>query len=134
MGFMYLGIDYGLKHIGLSISEGNFAEPKETLHPKNLDDAVNQVANKVKEWGIKKIILGISEGKSKERSLSMGNRLKEKTGLEVIFVDETLSSKEAQKLPKNHRYEEHSLSASIILQRFLDDLGGENISDLSYTS
>ncbi len=131
---MYLGVDYGLKHIGLAISEGSFSEPRETIHPKNSNEAINLVAKKVVEWGVKTIVVGLSEGKSKERSLGFGCQLAKKTGLRTEYVDETLSTKEVEKLPRNKHHEEHSLSASIILQRYLDDLAGENSGGLSYNT
>lgn len=131
---MYLGIDYGLSHIGLATSEGSFATPKETLHTKKVTEAIGLLEEKIHKWGTKTIVIGLSEGKSKMRALSFGRLLGDKTGLEVIYVDETLSSKEAQALPKNKRHEEHSLSAAIILQRFLDNLGDEKDRDLSYTT
>lgn len=131
---MYLGIDYGLSHIGLATSEGSFATPQETLHTKKVTMALELLKKKIKEWGIKTIVLGLSEGQSKARSLSFGRLLKDETGLEVAYVDETLSSKEAQAMSKSKRHEEHSLSAAIILQRFLDNLSDEKTTDLSYTT
>lgn len=131
---MYLGIDYGLKHIGLATAEGSFSEPRESLHPKNVAEAAVLVAKKVSDWGIKIIVIGVSEGKSKDQALHFGHRLEATTGLEVKFIDETLSTNEAKKLLTTKHHDDHSLSAAIILQRYLDDLADEKIGDLSYTT
>lgn len=131
---MYLGIDYGLKHIGLATAEGSFSEPRESLHPKNVAEAATLVAKKASDWGVKTLVVGVSEGKSKDQALIFGHRLKEITGLEVRFVDETLSTNEAKRISKNKLVDDHSLSAAIILQRYLDDLADEKIGDLSYTT
>lgn len=131
---MYLGIDYGLKHIGLATAEGSFSEPRESLHPKNDAEAAALVAKKASDWGVKTLVVGVSEGKSKDLAVTFGRRLEEMTGLEVKFVDETLSTNEAKKISKTKSFDDHSLSAAVILQRYLDDLAGEKISDLSYTT
>lgn len=104
---MILGIDYGPKNIGLAISEGFIAEPLKTAH------SLSEVKKIIDDLKIKKIIVGISEGKSQKQAEEFGNDLKNMLGLPVEFVDETLTSYEAGE--KNH-----SKAAAIILQRYLD--------------
>ena len=105
---MILGIDYGLKNIGLAISEGSITEPYKTV------SGLKEIENIVKKLAITKIIVGISEGKSKQRALGFGKKLGSVLGLPVEYVDETLSTYEAG--PKAH-----AKAAAIILQRYLDE-------------
>ncbi len=105
---MILGIDYGLKNIGLAISEGSVAEPYKTV------SGLKEIEIIVKKLEITKIIVGVSEGKSKQRALAFGKKLGAMLRLEIEYVDETLSSYEAG--PKAH-----AKAAAIILQRYLDE-------------
>lgn len=118
---MILGIDYGLRHLGLAISEGEIAQPLATVGIKNLQEGIREVAKKTKELGIDLIVVGISEGKSKARSLAFGARLTDMLRLPVEYIDETLSSHEAESIGIRIAKEKtHARAAAIILQRFLD--------------
>lgn len=106
---MILGIDYGPKNIGLAISEGFIAEPYEVIHhPEALKDIITKLK-------INKIIVGVSEGQSRELAQDFGKNLQSVIGLPIEFVDETLTSFEAG--DKNH-----AKAAAFILQRYLDNL------------
>ncbi len=111
---MILGIDYGLKNIGLATSEGSLAEPLTTIVISNQGSGVRAIGEITKKYQIDKIVVGVSEGKSKERATGFGKKLENVLGLPVEFVDETLSSYEAGG-------KDHSKAAAIILQRYLDD-------------
>ena len=106
---MILGIDYGPKNIGLAISEGFIAEPLKVVH------SLEEIKKVITELNIEKIIVGISEGKSRELAEKFGNELQSVVGLPVEFVDETLTTHEAGD-------KEHSKAAAIILQRYLDNV------------
>ncbi len=45
----YLGIDYGKKRIGLSISDGMLASPFKTLTVNSLQDAYSQVTSVIEK-------------------------------------------------------------------------------------
>ncbi len=104
---MILGIDYGPRNIGLATSLGEVAQPYGVVHK------LSQIETIVKEQGITKVVVGVSEGKSKVAALNFGKKLQSMLRLPVEFVDETLSSHEAG--PKAH-----AKAAAIILQRYLD--------------
>lgn len=118
---MILGIDYGLVHIGLATSQGNFATPVETLMVKSPSQAIKEISLKVKLWGIDQVVIGISEGKSKNRAIGFGKKLETVLRLKVNFVDETLSSAQAKPAKREEKEREHSRAAAIILQRWLDN-------------
>lgn len=121
----YLGIDFGLRKIGLAISEGTLASPWQILEVKNFADSVDKVLKVVEEGKFQKIIVGLPEGK-------MGKNVKgfikalEKNGISVEFADETLSSQKAkqtmilQGTSKKKRRLEDAYSAAEILQNYLD--------------
>jgi len=118
-----LGIDYGLRNIGLAVSEGDFATPIGTVKVKNVKEALTAVSQIVSKWDISKIVVGVSEGKSKASALAFGTKLKSMLTLPLDYIDETLSSHEARTLRTKNRLEkdkEHAQAAAVILQRWLD--------------
>ncbi len=123
---MILGIDFGLKNIGLAISEGQIAQPKETIHVSSLPQAIKEIENRVQKWQIDKVVVGISEGKSRDQALAFGRRIESVLQLKVEYVDETLSSFEATNRKMTDKSKEHAKAAAIILQRYLDNLKLEN--------
>lgn len=114
---MILGIDYGLAHIGLAISEGEIAEPWGTL--KN--SQIGQIGQICKKLNVTTIVVGVSEGKSGERARNFGKKLEDVLRLPVRFVDETLTSNEADSGARKDKNKIHERAAAIILQRYLDN-------------
>lgn len=123
----YLGIDFGLRKIGLAISEGELASPWQILEVKNFADAVEKTSQIIKNEGFEKIIVGLPEGKMGHNVIGFVNVLK-KNGFQVETAQETLSSKKAlqvmieQGVRRKKRRLEDAFSAAIILQNYLDSL------------
>lgn len=121
----YLGIDFGLRRIGLAVSEGEIASPWQILEVKHFSDAVGRIAGIVKNEDFEKIIVGLPEGKMSKSVTGFVNALK-KLGLAVETADETLSSKKAlqvmidQGVGKKKRRYQDDFSAAEILQNYLD--------------
>lgn len=118
-----LGIDWGEKKIGLSLSEGIIAEPYSVVHSQK------EVEDIAKKESIEKIVVGISESESGEKSKSFGLELSEKLGVPVDFQDETLSTLDAQKFAmesgmkrKKRKALEDSYASAIMLQSYLDNV------------
>lgn len=123
----YLGIDYGLKKVGISISEGVFASPYKTLQVSGLKDALQQILAIIKKEEIKSLVIGVAEsGESRKIVKSFIAELKKNSGINIIEADETLSTMQAKerlleiKGPRNKK--DDSMSAAIILQNHLDSL------------
>ena len=57
---MILGIDYGLKKIGLALAEGNLAEPLSVI---KTDLSTKKIVNLCQENKVDKIVVGLPEGK-----------------------------------------------------------------------
>ncbi len=122
----YLGVDFGLRRIGLAISEGDIASKLKTIEVKNFKDTVAKVVSLVKLEKFDKIVVGLPEGKIGQTVLGFVNVLK-KLGFDVVTSDETLSSQKAISLmiksnvSKNKRRVIDGTAAAIILQEYLDN-------------
>ncbi len=122
-----LGIDYGRSKVGLAIAVGGFAEPLEVVHYKNIDSLKEDIKKALMDEGVDKIVVGISEGEMGKESLEFGKELGRYLEIPVETFDETLTSKDAQKLSieagvkrKKRREMEDAYAASIMLQNYLD--------------
>lgn len=122
----YLGLDWGLKRIGLAISEGEFTSPFKIVEIKNLKDGVRKIAELVKKENIDAVIIGQPEG-GMGRVVQKVIKQLSNLGMKVVAADETLSTQEAKRvmieigISKKDRKEDDALSAAIILQRWLDE-------------
>lgn len=128
----YLGIDYGLKKMGLAISEGQIAAPFKVLEISGLNDAVSKTTHVIKKENIDRVVIGVPEsGEAKTAVRKFISKLKEslknKT-VSVIEAPETLSSISAKNLMidlglgEKARQKEDAYAAAIILQDFLDSV------------
>lgn len=128
----YLGVDYGLKKVGLALSEGQIASPLKVLEINGLNDAVSKIISVIKKEEIDRVVIGVPDsGEVKSAVKKFIARLKEdlkQTQVSVIEADETLSSSSAKDLmidldlSKEARKKEDAYSASLILQNFLDSI------------
>lgn len=122
----YLGIDWGLKKIGLAISEGEIATPLKTVSVNSFEDAIVKVTGVIEDEIADLIVLGNPEGEMGKIVKKVVKRLKSE-GFDVVLADETLSTRESKTLMiemglgKKDRREDNALSAAIILQRCLDE-------------
>ena len=128
----FLGIDFGTKRIGLSISDENkkLAFPKEViLNDKN---TFSQIEKVIKEEDISEIVVGEStnfSGKANpvdEQIKTFILELEGKIGLPVRTQKEFMTSVEARRYKdKNNKKKSNTNSvdagaAALILQRYLD--------------
>lgn len=122
----YLGIDFGLKKIGLAVSEGELSSPWEILDVKNFSDALKKTSEVIKKGRFEKVVVGLPEGKMAQNVLGFVKALKNE-GFEVETTEETLSSKRGLKamiemgVGKKKRKAEDAYSAAVILQNYLDN-------------
>lgn len=122
----YLGIDFGLRRIGLATSDyGELAAPWKIVKVSSFKDAVKKLEKILTEECFDKIVVGLPEGKIGKTTLGFIRKLR-KLGLEVDCFDENLSSKLALNqmielsVPKNKRRFNDDTAAAIILQNYLD--------------
>lgn len=120
----YLGIDYGLVHIGLATSEAVLATPLASLH--NDADLFAKLSNLIKIEGVTEIVCGMPEGKLVPIIKKFSSELREYTGLPVTLHPETLSSQEAiSKLAavgasRAKKKNDHAYAACLILEDYLE--------------
>ena len=127
-----LGIDYGEKRIGISISMLNkkIAIPHSIIEYANKEKAINEINEIVAKNKIKLIVLGIPKtlkneiGFKAKEVLLFKDSLLEKINVEIDLEDERLSTVQALKsINKNskNKYVDDS-SAAIILNNYLEKL------------
>lgn len=123
----YLGVDFGLRRVGLATSEGELASPLDTIEVKSLLDAIEKIQKFAKKGEFTKIVVGLPEGKIGQTVHGFVKALRRK-GFDVDTADEVLSSQEAiQKMielniPKKQRRLNDAQAAAIMLQNYLDSL------------
>lgn len=122
-----LGIDFGLRHLGLAISDGFLAEPLTTILIKNEAQALQNLVLICGQNKVKKIVFGLPEGKLVPLIKTFAQKLSQKTQLPVFFQAEDLTSQEAKqkmieagKPRKKRQTDEHLIAACLILQAYLD--------------
>ena len=132
-----LGIDYGEARIGLAISDdlGMMAHPLETVEVAKVESAETRIAEIAREKHIDKIAMGLplrldgSEGPAVEKVKAFTERLRSRVDqrIDIIFIDERLSTAEAQRslheAGRNVRESRAIIdqaAACIILQDYLD--------------
>ncbi|MDP4031057.1 MAG: Holliday junction resolvase RuvX [Candidatus Beckwithbacteria bacterium] len=124
----YLGIDFGLRHVGLALADGPLAEPLGEKKYTSPEELFSYLKRLIDEQEIDKIVVGLPEGKLAETVKKFGEKLAELTGREIIYQDETLSSQEAKSkllaagAPQKKRRFDHQAAAALILQEYLDTI------------
>lgn len=115
-----LGVDYGLKRIGLAISDGTFASPLGKVSD------LNSTVRIVKEHSVEKIVIGMPDPDN-PKVRSFGARLSELAGVPVSYHDETFSTRQARKSmiaagtsSKTRQKEIDQNAAAVILQSYID--------------
>ena len=132
-----VGIDLGRRTVGIAISDEAeiIASPVNTfrIRENDLQGALDCVKMTIEEYGVQKIVLGLpknmngSIGPQAEYCLEFKAMLENETKLEVIMIDERMTSIMANNLmldadlSRNKRKQNvDKLAASIILQSYLD--------------
>jgi putative Holliday junction resolvase len=123
-----LGIDFGLKKIGLAITEGHLAQPLGVLKVKGRpDQLLPQINFLCQKEEINQIIIGLPESGLVVMIKEFGKNLSKLTHLPVVYQPETLTTqeaivkmKQAGLRKKNRKKKEDAIAAALILQSWLD--------------
>ena len=130
-----LGLDCGSRRIGVAVCDelGMTAQGVATLVRKNREADLVEIAGLVKRYRIERIVVGYplrldgSEGIQCEKVNRFIRRLEARLSLPVERWDETLSTKEADRLlrergirPQKRKHFVDRVAASLILQGYLD--------------
>ena len=132
-----MGLDLGTVTLGIAVSDalGMFARPLATLRfeHEDFDRAIDLLLPILKEQEVKTIVLGLpkhmngSLGVSAQRSQFFKERLEEACDIEVILIDERLTTVAAQRMlisadvsRKKRKEVIDQVAAVQILQGYLD--------------
>ncbi len=132
-----MGIDFGLARIGVAFSDDTkfLASPHKTYHRKSLETDLEYFVNIIKENKVDEIVCGLPMNMAgEEQEIAkltrefMSNLQEKVKDINIVFVDERLSSvmaeemlKETERDWKKRKERLDSVSASIILQDYLDE-------------
>lgn len=119
-----LSLDYGTKQIGIAVSVNGIISPLSVL-PNN-DNFLSHLFGLIKDHQISKIYVGVSEGKTADKTSKFVTQLRAMLQLEVETVEESVSTIEAtqiyqanRKKKKNYKREIDALAAAVILRRVI---------------
>ena len=127
-----LALDIGEKRIGVAFSDGVMVNSGETIVCRSLSEAISQVLSLVRTENIEKIVIGLPEGnqQSEDKVRSFAMDLNKQIEIEIEFTNETLTSKEAERIlksskmkPRSEKYrrEVDRISAALILEQYLKE-------------
>lgn len=130
-----MGLDYGKARIGIALSDimGFLATPLTTLKRTTLDSDIAFLKKIIIENSVETVVIGLplemsgNKGSIAKETEEFANILSNETETKVVFVDERLSSIEAEEQLKltiksweKRKQLLDQVSASIILQSYLD--------------
>ena len=135
-----LAIDLGTRRVGLALSDegGRFATPYDVLNVASADQALAPILGVITKEGVERVVLGLplnmddTVGPAARATVEWGRALAARSGKPVVFVDERLSSFDAEqqlidrkrageRLTRQRRKERlDALAAAGFLQAFLD--------------
>ena len=133
-----MGLDYGTKTVGVAISDEMMitAQPVETIvreRANKLRKTYQRIEELISQNDVEKIVIGKplnmngTEGEMVQLMREFSQELSRRTGLEIIEVDERLTTFEADRILKETGVaisgrKEHidKMAAAIILQTYLD--------------
>ena len=133
-----MGLDFGSKTVGVALSDptGLIASPFEIVTREKEDKlrrTLARIEEIIAEYNVKKIILGYpvnmdgSEGERVRKTEEFRDMLIRRTGLDVIFLDERLTTVEAHEIMSDanvkgidrKKYVD-KIAAALILQGYMD--------------
>ena len=135
-----MGLDYGSKTVGVAVSDplGITAQAVETICRKDenkLRKTCARIEALIAEYEVTKIVLGLPKhmnndlGIRAEKTMEFAEMLKRRTGLEVVFWDERLTTVEAERIlmetgvrRENRKQYTDTIAAVFILQGYLDSV------------
>lgn len=123
---VYLGIDYGTVHIGVALAEHILATPLPTL--TNNEHLMQDLMSIIESNHVTSIVVGLPSGRIEGEVRNFAKKLNEVSNLPVTLHDETLSSQDATRqlaiigVSRNKKKNEHSYSAALILEDYLESV------------
>lgn len=135
-----LGLDVGDKTIGVAVSDllQITAQGITTIRRIGKKKDFAEIENIINEYDIKKIVVGLpknmngSIGPQGEKVIEFGEKLKNKFNIEIIYIDERLTTVSAERIlieadvrRENRKKLIDKVAATYILQFYLDSIRKE---------
>lgn len=132
-----LGLDIGNKTIGVSVSDplGITAQGVTTIIRASKAEDAAALKVLIEKYDVEKLIVGLPKnmnntlGFQAKRTMNYADYLKEALGMEIIYVDERLTTSSAEAVlmqggvrRENRKKHVDKLAAVLILQTYLDQL------------
>ena len=132
-----MGIDYGDKRIGIALSDALciISSPYEVYKNVGKEDSLRHIDKLIKEFDVDVVAMGLplnmdgTEGERAKIHREFGQDLEMLSGIKVVYVDERLTSAEAEEIliSSGVRREKRKelidkISAQIILQTYMNNL------------
>ncbi len=131
-----LGIDYGMRHVGVSVSDASrmIAQGLETIHYQgSLDFLIRKIEGVVRHHEVTEVVVGLplnmdgTKGEKAKEAENFAKQLESSLKLPVHLWDERLTSASAERelsqwkvsISKRKKLMDR-LSAQLILQNYLD--------------
>lgn len=129
-----LGLDPGEKRIGVAITDplGITAQGIDVINYTSLDEALGEIQKICLSYGVERIVVGNplnmdgTGGPAAEKAMEFAESLQKSLNLEVIMVDERLSSVSAEKTlisggvsRRNRRNVRDKIAAALILETYI---------------
>jgi putative Holliday junction resolvase len=135
-----LAVDLGSRRVGLALSDegGRFATPYHVLNVTSPEQARDEVLRVMEKEGVDRVVVGLplnmddSVGPQARKTVQWGREIEIRSGKPVLFVDERLSSFDAEqqlivrkrggeKITRQRKKEQlDAIAAATFLQSFLD--------------
>ena len=129
-----LGLDYGSRTVGVAVTDelGMLAHPVETIvraREDKLRQTLARIAELADEYDIARIVVGLpthmdaSEGERAEKARQFGALVEKRTGRQVVYQDERLTTAEADEIleecgiPRSRRKSVIDQAAACIILR-----------------
>lgn len=134
-----LGLDVGDRRVGLSVSDetGTVARPYGVYHRRGDEADLAELATVASALEAEVLVVGLplnmdgSSGSQAQKAQALGHALADRVGLPVAFMDERLTSVEAERVlveagveGRRRRKLQDALAAVLILQAWLDRRAG----------
>jgi putative Holliday junction resolvase len=130
-----MGLDVGTKTVGIAVSDelGITAQPVTTIRRTNLRADLDALEELVREHGVDRLVVGLplnldgTEGPSASVARKLGDAAGERTHLPVLYWDERLTTRAAQRAlveadvsRAKRKKVIDQVAAALILQGWLD--------------
>ncbi len=130
-----LGLDVGDKWIGVAISDalGFTAQGVKTIKRESNKQTYEEIHEIIERENITKVVVGLPKnmnntvGPQSEKVMKFATKLHNKYGVEIIYVDERMSTMSAQRIlieadvrRENRKKYVDKIAATYILQMYLD--------------